>query len=231
MINPQLVELVMPHYDSPIGSKKFAATPLKEFEISDESGYMEEPVNPTPPSKQRTVAVPNEDELRAFQSHLQIQDEPAELEKQIRQAKEMRRSGKERLNEGAKRRIEMLVGMTRTIREVVIGENAFVLQTLKGKEMREAMTSAAEFDGTIQASFEIRRQLLGRSLKQVAGVDIESFVNSSELSARLNFIDEQDDALLNRLYSEYLLMTKEADEKFAIKTEKDAKEVIDDLKK
>lgn len=224
----------MPHFDSPIGSKKFASAPLKEFDVPDESGYSE-PSNPTPPAKQRNVAVPNEDELVSFQSRLESQEEsPAEIERQIKQAKmaqQAARQGKERLNDGARRRIEMLVGMTRSAREVIIGENTFVLQTLKSKEMREAMMAAAEYDGTIQSPFEIRRQLLGRSLKQVAGVDIEQFVGSSALEARFAFVDEQDDTLLNRLYEEYLTLVREAKSKYAIKTEEEAKEVIDDLKK
>jgi hypothetical protein len=220
----------MPKFESPLGSKSFSAQPLKEFDVPDESGYSE-PSNPIPVPKQRTVAVPNEDDLRSFQSRMEEQEEsPAEVERQIKQSK-LARHGKERLNDGARRRIEMLVGMTRSSREVAIGENTFVLQTLKSKEMREAMMVASEFDGTIQSPFEIRRQLLGRSIKQVAGVDIEQFVGSSALEARFTFVDEQDDTLLNRLYEEYLILVREAKDKFAIKTEAEAKEVIEDLKK
>ena len=220
----------MAHFDSPLGSKKIAVAPLKEFDVPDESGYSE-PSNPTPIVKQRAVSVPNEEDLRSFQSRIEEQEEaPADFERQVKQAK-LARQGKERLNDGARRRIEMLVGMTQTIREVVIGENTFSLQTLKAKEMREAMMIASEFDGTIQSPFEIRRQLLARSLRQVAGVDIEQFVGSTSLEARLSFVDEQDDTLLNRLYEEYLTLTREAKDKYAIKTEKDAKGVIEDLKK
>lgn len=224
----------MAHFDSPLGSKKITAQPLKEFDVPDESGYIE-PTNPVPAAKQRTVSIPSEGELQSFQTRLESQYEsPAEFEREIKQAKaaqQASKQGKERLNDGARRRIEMLVGMTRSAREVIIGENTFVLQTLRSKEMREAMMVASEFDGTIQSPFEIRRQLLGRSLKQVAGVDIEQFVGSNSLEARMSFVDEQDDTLLNRLYEEYLTMTREAKDKYAIKTEEEAKEVIDDLKK
>lgn len=224
----------MAHFDSPLGSKKIMAAPLKEFDVPDESGYVE-PSNPIPVAKQRAVSIPSAGELQSFQSRLENQYEsPADFEHEMKQAKaaqQAAKQGKERLNDGARRRIEMLVGMTQSAREVVIGENTFVLRTLRAKEMREAMMVASEFDGTIQSPFEIRRQLLGRSLKQVAGVDIEQFVGSSALEARMSFVDEQDDTLLNRLYEEYLTLVREAKDKYAIKTEEEAKEVITDLKK
>lgn len=219
----------MAHFDSPLGSKKIAATPLKEFDIPDESGYSE-PANPVPVAKQRNIAIPNEDDVRSFQSRIDEQESPAEFEQQIKQSK-LARQGKDRMNDGARRRIEMLVGMTRTIREVTIEGNVFSFQSLKAKEMQEAMMAASEFDGTIQSPFEIRRQLLARSLKQVAGLDFNQFLGSTALQARLDFIDEQDDALLNRLYQEYLILAKEAKDKYSIKTEEEAKEVITDLKK
>ena len=41
---------------------------------------------------------------------------PSELEQQFREAREAKRLGRERLNDGARRRIEMLIGMTRGTR-------------------------------------------------------------------------------------------------------------------
>ena len=154
-----------------------------------------------------------------------------EIEKEIRAAREARRTGKERLNDGAKRRIEMLVGMTRSTREVDLEGNKFILQTLRSREMREAILAASEFDQTVQAPFEMRRQLLSRSLNQVAGVDVAQFVGSDSLDARLALIDDLDEALLNRLYDEYLLLARESREKFSVKTKDEVKELADDLKK
>jgi len=146
-------------------------------------------------------------------------------------AREAKRTGKDRLNEGARRRIEMLIGMTRTTRTSEIDGNVFVFQTLQAKEMRDAITAAAAFDGSVQSPFEIRRQLLARSLTQVAGVDIDQFIGSTILADKLIFIEELDEALLNRLYDEYLKLIQEARNKFAVKTEADVKEVVEDLKK
>ena len=226
----------MSSFDSPIGSKKFSGPALKEFDIPDESGY-------TNPSHQEPVVrrrqVPNVDvnAIRDFQAQMQreempvFEQEPSQVEREIRQAKADRRAGRERLNEGAKRRLEMLLGMIKSTREVQLMGHSFVLQTIPSKEIREAVMIAAEFDGTVQSPFEIRRQLLSRSLVKIAGVDAAQFVGSNDLEAKLFLIDELDEALLNRLYDEYLTLSKEAEEKFSVKTVEQVKEVIEDLKK
>lgn len=235
----------MASFDSPLGKKSFAGQQLREFDIPDESGIIPDEYSNSPVRRGRPpVDVPPDlNSIREFQNrmqmeqqpqyqqHYQSQEDPSEIEQQMRQARELKRSGKERLNEGAKRRIDMLLGMTQATRAAVIDNNEWVLQTLKSKEMREALTAAAEFDGTIQSPFEIRRQLLARSLVQIAGVETSQFLGSVTVEARLNFIDEQVEALLNRLYSEYLILVKESNDKYAIKTAEDAQEVVEDLKK
>jgi hypothetical protein len=173
-----------------------------------------------------------------FQNRLQAEAHPqmpteddAELERQIRAAKEARRTGKERLNDGAKKRVEMLVGMTRSTREVTIEGYKYVFQTLRSKEMREAIMAASEFDNTVQSPFEIRRQFLARSLVQIAGVEANQFAGSNSLDAKLDLIDQLDEPLLNRLYDEYLSLVKESRDRYAVKNAQEAQEVVEDLKK
>lgn len=231
----------MPKYDSPLGTKRIPGQPLREFDVPDESGYdpgMAPVMRHRGPAMHGSQPPVNLNAAYDYQQQLNRQavpdmqfNEDMEIEKEIRAAKEARRTGKERLNEGAKRRIEMLVGMTRSSREVDLEGNKFVLQTLRSHDMREAIMAASEFDNTVQSPFEIRRQLLARSLVQVAGVDIVQFVGSNSLDAKLALIDDLDEALLNRLYDEYLTLVKESREKFAIKNAEDVKELAEDLKK
>jgi hypothetical protein len=233
------VELKMPNFKSPLGNKQFAGQPMREFDVPDESDADMTPVmrqrGPSPHGPQPPVdvnaAIAFQQRMQAMQELEPSFEESAEIERQIRDAREARKSGKERLNDGAKRRIEMLVGMTRSNREVDLEGNMFVLQTLRSKEMREAIMAASEFDNTVQFPFEMRRQFLGRALIQVAGVDVAQFVGSNTLEAKLQLIDDLPESLLNRLYDEYTLLVKESSDKFAIKTEDDAKEVGEDLKK
>jgi hypothetical protein len=226
----------MPSFDSPIGKKKFAGSPLRELDVPDESGY-NAPSQQEPVVRRRQIPNVDTDAIRDFQAQMQRQEmptydrDPAEIEREIRQAKIDRKAGRERLNEGAKRRLEMLLGMTRSTRDVDILGNVFVLQTIPSKEMREAIMIASEYDGTVQSPFEIRRQFLARSLVRIAGIDVAQFVGSTDLDVRLAFIDELDESFLNRLYDEYLSLAKESEKKFAVKSAEEVKEIVEDLKK
>lgn len=226
----------MPKFDSPIGSKQFQGQPMRDVSIPDDSGY-DQP-------QQRPMRVPHEplpafDErsMREFQAQMQPQMQPggvremSDLEREIHAAKKAKREGKERLSDGARRRIELLIGMTRLTRDIDIGGQMYKLQTLTSQELREAIVATAEFDGSVQFIFETRRQLLARSLTVVAGVEIDQFLNSRELEDRLYFIELLDHALLIRLYNEYVTLSKEAQDRFSPKTEEQVKEVVEDLKK
>lgn len=228
----------MVEFNSPLGNKKFSAQVMKEYDVPDENNYPEQLT--APPMRQRQNVPPDMDAIRDFQARMhQIQgvDVDEERIEQERVAREIRaeriakKSGKERLSDGARKRIEILIGMTRATRSFELDGNVYSLQTLKSREMREALFAASEFDGTVMYIFELRKQYLARSLTQVAGLEINQFIGSNTLEAKLEFIDDQDHAFLNRVYKEYVLLTTEADEKYAIKTAEDVKEVLEDLKK
>ncbi len=226
----------MASYDSPIGGKRLPSQQLREFDIPD--GDEQVPPQVVHNAKQRlgghSPQMPDLSAAFAFSDRLgenDDKDQLADVEMQMKAARDAKRSGKTRLNEGAKRRIEMLVGMTRTTRSFLIGGNEFALQTLNSKEMRSAIMEASNFDGTVQSPFEIRRQLLARSITMVAGLEVNQFVASDLLEARLEMIDSLDEALLNRLYDEYLAMVTESRDKYTIKTEAEAEELAEELKK
>lgn len=229
----------MSSFESPLGKKKFGGSQMREFDVPDESGYSEGPPmeNDEPVVRRRPIPQVNTDQIRDFQAKMQREEmpvyeqDPAEVERQIRQSREDRRSGRERLDAGAKRRIEMLVGMTRITRSVDLEGNIFVLKSLRSKEMREALMFASEYDNTIQSPFEIRKQLLARSITQVAGVEIEQFLGSNDIEAKYDFIDLMDESLMNRLYNEYLALVRESSAKYSVKNEVDVKEIVNDLKK
>ena len=229
----------MPRFESPLGSKQFSGQPMKEIDVPDESGY-------TPPAQSQNHGhrhesqhnyVLDENSIREFNARMNPVQQSAqtheinEFEKQMQEAKRAKRLGLERLSDGAKKRIEMLLGMTKLTRSVQIDGNQYVLQTLTSKEIREAVTASAEFNNSVQFAFETKKQFLGRSLVQVAGVDIEQFLNSNELETRLLFVEEMDHSLAVRLYNEYIILAKESEAKYSLKTENDTKEIVDDLKK
>jgi hypothetical protein len=221
----------MPSYESPLGKRKISAQPMREFDVPDESESPRQ-FDVDAAIKSGGMRQLNMDEIANFQVRAsQAEDDPGTVEREIKAAKEARRRGIERLSEGPRRRIEMLIGMVRSTKTVTIEDNSYVFQTLKSKEMREAILEASKFDGTVQSPFEVRKQLLARSIVQIGGIDIDNFIGSNSLDDKLLFIDELDDILLNRLYSEYVALTKEARDKYSVKNEEEVKEVVGDLKK
>lgn len=229
----------MPNFKSPLGNKQFTGQPMREFDVPDESEQQYPEMAPVMRNRGPSMHGTQFNGPVDFNSISNMQqrlaqesvEDSAEIERQIKEAKMARRLGKERISEGAKRRIEMLVGMTRDTREVVLENNTFVLQVLRAKEMSAAILAASEFDGTVQFPFELRRQLLSRSLTQVAGVDIMQFIGTDSLEAKLEMVDDLPEPLLFRLYTEYGILVRESGDKYAIKSAEEAQEVAEELKK
>jgi len=227
---------------------------MRELEVPDETGYEEASIDfdaidnmraerglPPLDLKTKKAMLASQLQSKVEQPKQQLKftsTEPemsvqklAEFEHTIASARRDKVSGVERLSPAAKRRIEALCGMSRGTREVDIDGNKFVLRTLRGKEQRQAIVEASKFDGTPHAAFEIRKQLLGRALVQVAGTDVELFLGDGSIEARLALIDELEEPTLLKLYSDYLDLAQETQNKYFVKTEAEAKEVIEELKK
>jgi hypothetical protein len=225
----------MPKFDSPLGSKQVNNPQTREFTIPDESGF-----NPPPPSSvrpQRPHAPPVFDEgaMREFNARMQPPPPPtmreqSEMEREMLEAKRAKREGKERLSDGARRRIEMLIGMTRLTKDIDIGGNLYRVRTLTSKELREALVATGRYEG-VEFIFESRKQVLARCLTIVAGVEVDQFIGSPYLEDRLDFVEDMDHALLIRLFNEYNLLANEAQDKYAPKNEAEVREVLEDLKK
>lgn len=231
----------MPSFDSPIGGKKFVGQQMREFDVPDETELQQmeqESNNPVVRRRAAERAAASLEEQQAAYARQQAayyesqqDDEAFRAEREFREAREAKRTGKTRLSDGARKRIEMLLGMTRTTREVDINGNLFVLQSLRSEEMRDAWVAAAEYDGTVHSPFEIRKQLLARSLVTIAGVDAAQFLGSNDLGVKMEAIELFDHALLSRLHEEYSLLVEESRKKYAVKTEEDVKEIVEELKK
>ena len=138
--------------------------------------------------------------------------------------------GQDKLSSGALERISALIGILQSIREVVINGTSFKLRSLKNHEFREVISLSSQVT-TLEAPFELRNQYLARSLVSVSGIDMAAFLGSDDLDVRLLFVENLDSAIANRLYDEYLILIKEVENKYAIKNENEAKEIVENLKK
>lgn len=226
----------MPKFDSPIGSKQFQGQPMRDVAVPDESGYPQGqmPHRVRPPVHDHSPPVFDEAAFRDFQAQMnpvQPVREMSDVERQILETKKAKKEGRERLSEGARRRIEMLIGMSRMSKTVEINGTPFTLQTLKNEETRDILIASIPYDGTIEFSFENAKQTLARSLIEIAGTSIEQFLSTPDLDVRLDFISQLPQALFTRLYNEYVTLDTESRTKFGLVNEVDVKEVVEDLKK
>lgn len=156
--------------------------------------------------------------------------DPGDFEAEIAADRKARKEGP-RLSPQARQRIELLCGMHRMTRDVEIDGEVFRLQTLKSRETRAAVKAASSFDNNIDVSYQSRIQFLSRSLCQISGQSMEDILGDDSLDKIMLFIDELDDVILERLYAEYLILTKAASDKYGLKTESDRKEASEDLGK
>jgi hypothetical protein len=155
---------------------------------------------------------------------------PAEREELQRLRSENANKGA-RVTDHAKKRIEILANLGRLTRQVEVDGISFSLRTLKGKEAREATMSIFDCKNDIEASFEIRRQTLARAIFEIDGQPIELAVGGSSLQAKLALIDEMEDVAIIKLYNEFNELRNEVQIKYGLQSEKEVKEVVEDLKK
>jgi len=241
----------MPKVTSSLTNKTISGPSYKTVEIPDETGHSEEPdidfvaidahriKRGLPPLdehiKHQMLHSQSQAKTQTFTSTVPEEEmtieKLGEIEKKLQAAKQAKASGLDKLGVGAKNRIEALLGTFKSIREVEIDGNKYTLQGLKGKDQRAAIVKASEYDGTAHAAFEIRRQLLARALVAVNGTDLELYLGTNNIDAKLDVIEEFEEPMLIKLYSEYLDMMQETQNKYFIKNEQDAKEVVEDLKK
>lgn len=239
----------MAGFKSDLTSKNMSVGQLREFDVPDETERLDQDQIDALNQRMASRGLPPLDEAtiqsmarRQSQKNAMLEQEAminernsfkdlAQVERQAKEARVARNTGKTRLSEAAKRRIEVLCEMSRVTRSVDIDGNIFVLRNLKAKENRDAFITFSQFDGTVQLAFEMRRQVLARSLFQVAETDIELFLGDDSLEARLEFIDELDESVIIKLYDEYVQLEKESSSKYLVKDDALAKEVTEDLKK
>lgn len=152
------------------------------------------------------------------------------IEMEIKKIKQQK-NNPEKLNNFSRKRLDILIGMSKLYRKVDIDGVVFELQSLSSKDLREAYIETSKFNETFQFSYELRRQILSRSIIKIGELDIHDFIGDYEYDSILELIDNLGDSFLNRLFNEYEILNKEVSSKYAIKNENDMKEVVDDLKK
>lgn len=237
----------MPTIKSDIVNKNIQnSQSLRQFEVSDES---ETVYNPPPPQNynQNSNDIDSINELltsRGFPpmtaqsppipqtpQTYQTSQNYSNVESNIKEIRKQKLSGKERLSSAAKSRIDLLCGFSKNLKTLNIDGNSYVLRTLKSKELREAAVFASNIENNLQANLELRNQLLARSLVKICDMEVILFLGDDSLEARLEFLEEIDDNLLQELHSNYEVLVREVQNRYSIQKDEVVKEVMEDLKK
>jgi len=221
----------MPEIKSPIMNRQAPAPQkLRTFEVTDPTQDDEQ--DPFSPEARYQAAMRAEQQRNYSQQPQSPQQDDVLLEKQIEEARRNKVKGINPLSEGAKKRIEHLTGLGRSTVDVDIEGVLFTLSTLKSKEIREAINACSKLNtNNLDIKLELRRQQLARSIKFIDNAEFSLVIGSDNLFDKLNFVEELDESIVQRLDEEYEKLAKSVRDKYALKTEEDIKEVAEDLKK
>lgn len=150
-----------------------------------------------------------------------------EFREKLQQQKKEQQKNQAQVPAGAKQRILALLEIDRDTTEVKIGNKLFTLKTLKAKEVREIAQACIKLEFMTEVMFETRVQTLARSLSRIDGVDVEVYLGTAELPIKLDLLNEMSEITIAKLYEAYSVMMN----KTAIKTESEAREVVEQIKK
>jgi len=161
--------------------------------------------------------------------------EPTESEDEIIQRLEQARLAKKQAKEVASpnaiHRLEILAGIGRLTRDVVVDKVTFTMRSLKGREMRAVMVATSQAATAVEQAFELRAQTVARALTDINGQMFELVLGTTSLDDKIEFVQEFDENLLVRLHETYTAMVLESKQKAKDDLGKDAEEVIDNIKK
>ena len=146
-----------------------------------------------------------------------------------------------RPSENAKRRVEMLLGIGRAHKDVVVddGDNqvTYSIRTLKGVENKHLTNAYTNMAKTANAAeiYDIRALALSFCVYAIDGNDIDLTLGCSGSEVRYDirqeFFNELDEAVAIFLYKEFEALTAENKQKFGLTSDKAVKEVAQDIKK
>jgi hypothetical protein len=207
---------------------------------------------PSPQGKVYTVSNVEEDSpemmnpLQVMSGGQKISNEEAALMR----SKMLQQKGS--LNQDARRRIDIITGIGRRTKDVEVVQadssiTVFTLRTLKGVEQKklieviEGSNRASMPNGELiimpTSLYLIRLTTLKYSLSAIDGIDVDIVLGCSDqpfeqrVEARKELLEDMDDALTAYLYSKYQELHQETADGYVVKTDEEAKAVVNAISK
>jgi hypothetical protein len=126
----------------------------------------------------------------------------------------------------AKSKFELLLGIGRKVIDVAVDDHIFTLRTLKNKEQKQIILTAAESETVLTQSFTIKDLTLAYSLFKIDSEPVEN-VLGQDFSKRLELIEELDGKAIDKLYEAFKDITNNDSNDLGTTTE----EVVENIKK
>lgn len=161
-------------------------------------------------------------DMSFFESTQQVDLEQQALLRRQQQEEE------KRMQEPAKNRLNMLLGLLKFTKEFKVKDISFILQIIPSKSHTEIVKSAysEETNGLIVA-LKLRERIIAHSLIKIDGIPVESLLSSTAFEDKLNLVRSLDEPLVEYLYQQYQEMNKEYQKTYMVSPE----QLVEDAKK
>jgi hypothetical protein len=134
---------------------------------------------------------------------------------------------KEVITESRKQKLELLLGLKKVKKSIVIDEYKIVLQNLSSSDMKCVFDKIADKTTMLDQMYYARQAYLAYSLYSFDGELISDLLGEDDgFEMRLSIIENMSDSVVNELYKFY-----ETEIDFQPKNNEEAKEVVSDIKK
>lgn len=210
--------------ESPLGRINVSSLSQKRQVIS-----VDDPTeDPVSPEGQYVQEQPIAERRRAY-AQAQTREEMRTAADARIMAEEAHRSRvEERMEPGAKRRTEILLGIGRGTKDVTIDNITFSLRTLKNIEWKEAIKAVAMAELAVEQAYEMRAQILSRSIFAIDGQPVEMVIGSNN---KVDFVQNLDEAVVSYLYDIYNNLVAENRAKFNLNTAEGVQKAVEEIKK
>jgi hypothetical protein len=187
-------------------------------------------------NRKRTVGSPLKEFVVPEGDFLESEDE--EKSRMLREQHQLQmRAKKEKqpISESGKKRVEMLCGMLSLTKEVKFNDTIFVVRLLRAKEAAQIASDILKLNLTynVENSYAFKHLTLAKALVSINNIDIDTFLDSAnnDDKAKQAFVEELQEFVVDYLFKKYTELNEEVKVKYGIKTEEQAKELAEDIKK
>lgn len=152
-------------------------------------------------------------------------------EKDLEKLREEKKSNINKVDRSTINSLEVIIGIGRIIKDVLIEDINFSIRSLKSKEIKEVLRIGLKAKDKIDELYSVRSATLAYALYEINNIPLEVLLKDENIDAKLNFIEELDDFVAEKLYKEYTNMVKEYKKQAQQDLGSNMEEIVETIKK